>query len=277
MPPARARRSGPNAYLVLRRRLRTPLVITCEHASGAVPRPLGAGGSDRDLLRTHRGLDIGAWEIARTLSAILQATAIGGRYSRLIADLNRAPGDPSLVLKQVDGIPVRFNGGLTSRVVGRRVARYHAPYHDEIDRQVARRVFAGVRPLILSIHSFTPSLAGRRRDFDIGVLYGVRRPFGERLAGLLRREGFSVAMNRPYSGRRGIIYAAARHGANYFVPYLELEINQALLSSAARARKIARQAAPAIRALLDSPLMERAPGAGYAQVWIPRDPDGKGL
>lgn len=240
------------AFRALGRERRSALLLTCEHASGAIPRALRADRADREILRTHRGIDIGAWDVAARLAGALGATAIGGRYSRLVADLNRAPGDPGLVLASVDGRPVGFNARLTPRDVGARVRRYHAPYHAEIDRQVARRLWGGLSPLLLSVHSFTPVLHGRPRNFDLGVLYGDNPNLARALAARLARIGFRVALNRPYSGRRGLIYAAARHGANYFVPYLELEVNQRLLRTAADARKAAAAIAPVLSDLLES-------------------------
>ncbi len=269
MPESRGEIRFRPPFRILRRRRLSPLVLTCEHASGAVPRYLRSLRADRELLASHRVLDLGAWEVARTLSRELRATAIGGRYSRLVVDLNRAPGDPGLILPCIDGRRISFNTGLSALTVGRRVLRHHAPYHAEIDRQVARRVFAGIRPLLLSVHSFTPRLGGREREFDIGILYGVQGSYGRRLARSLRRLGFSVAMNRPYSGRRGVIYAAARHGANYFIPYLELEINQALLRAPARARSVARRIAPALADLIGYLARYRGKPPRYARAWIP--------
>lgn len=260
MPSEARRLERPRpAYRLLRRRLLTPLLLTCEHASSALPRGLRARRPDAEILGTHRGLDLGAWEVARCLSAMLRATAVGGRYSRLVVDLNRAPGDSTLVPSQVDGRPLSFNQRLTPREVGRRVLRYHAPYHSEIDRQVARRVWRGVRPLLLSVHSFTPVLEGRAREFDLGVLYAEGRELGRGFAALLGRRGFTVALNRPYSGRRGFIYAAARHGANYLIPYLELEVNQALLRDEAAARRVALRISPALEELVAGTLNGEGP------------------
>jgi predicted N-formylglutamate amidohydrolase len=251
-------------YRILRRRLLTPLILTCEHASNTVPRQHRPSPEDRRLLGTHRGWDIGAWEVARVLSSMLRATAVGGRYSRLVADLNRAPGDPTLVLEGVDGCSIGFNERLTPRAVGKRVAACHAPYHSEIDRQVARRVFAGVRPILLSVHSFTPVLEGKRRDLDVGVLYSAHRDLAVGLSRSLKSRGFRVALNRPYSGLRGLIYAAARHGANYFIPYLEIEISQALIATRASARRIGARIAPAVSDLMrrEARSRERRPTPG---------------
>jgi predicted N-formylglutamate amidohydrolase len=49
-----------------------------------------------------------------------------------------------------------------------------------------------------------------------------------------------VALNEPYSGRNGLMYAAHLHGTSHGAVHLELELNQALISTPAAARKMGR-------------------------------------
>jgi predicted N-formylglutamate amidohydrolase len=238
-------------YHLLRGRRLSRLLITCEHASRALLPGMKAGGRPvEDLLRTHWAWDIGIWDVARIVSQRLDATAVGGRFSRLVVDLNRDPTDATLIRKQAEGIALPFNARVSPREAGRRVLRIHAPYHAEIDRQVARRTAKGVRPFLLSFHSFTPFLNPRRRRFDAGVLYSDHARLGGRLGRELALRGFSVRYNRPYSGREGLIYAVARHGSNHQVPYLELEINQRGLLTPADRRRVGSRVADATAAFL---------------------------
>lgn len=237
--------------MILRGRSLSPLLITCEHASRSAPAGIGPVDAEtRALLRTHRGWDVGIWEVVSAVSRFLGATAVGGRYSRLAVDLNRDPSDTSLIVSEADGVAVSFNARITPREAGRRVSRLHAPYHAEIDRQLARRTAAGVCPLLVSFHSFTPYLNPRRRRFDAGVLFRDHPRLARRFGRELERQGFSVRYNRPYSGLEGLIYAAARHGSSHRIPYLELELNQRLLGKEADCRSIARRAAAALSGLL---------------------------
>jgi len=240
-------------YHLLRGRRLSRLLITCEHASRALPPGIDTGGREAQaILRTHWGWDIGIWDVARIVSRRLDATAVGGRYSRLVVDLNRDPNDPTLFRREADGIALPFNARLSPREAGRRVMRIHAPYHAEIDRQVARRTAKGVRPFLLSFHSFTPDLNPRLRRFDAGVLYSDHARLGGRLGRELARQGFSVRYNRPYSGREGLIYAVARHGSNHRVPYLELEINQRGLGTPGERRRVGLRVAAATASFLAS-------------------------
>jgi len=204
----------------------------------------------RGILASHWCWDIGAWEVVKVVSRHLHATAVGGLYSRLVVDLNRDPIDPTLIRTEAERIPLPFNARVTPREAGRRVARIHAPYHSEIDKQLARRMTSGVEPFLISIHSFTPFINPRRRRFDVGVLYSDHARLAGRFARELIRHGFSVRMNRPYSGREGFIYAVGRHGSNHRVPYLEVEFNQRSFETLAGRREVGRRAASAIGAFL---------------------------
>ena len=55
----------------------------------SIPRRLGDLGVDERARRTHIGWDIGALGVARRLSALLDATLVAQRYSRLVIDCNR--------------------------------------------------------------------------------------------------------------------------------------------------------------------------------------------
>jgi len=185
------------------------------------------------------------------VSRRLGATAVGGRYSRLVVDLNRDPSDSSLIRPQCNDVPIPFNALVTPSQTVTRLARFHTPYHAEIDQQLARRAAGGLLPFLVSFHSFTPFLNPRRRRFDTGVLFQDHRRLAGRLGSELMRQGFSIRYNRPYSGLDGLIYAAARHGANHQIPYLELEFNQRGLGTKAACRETGRRAAEALRIALD--------------------------
>jgi predicted N-formylglutamate amidohydrolase len=232
-------------------RPRTPLVLTCEHASNRLPPGCGARtAAERALLDTHWAWDIGAWDVARRLAGRLGAAAVGGGVSRLIVDLNRPAVDPTLVRREAGWVKLSWNARVAPINIERRMLEWHLPYHDAVDRAILRLVVHGVRPLLLAVHSFTPVYEGRRREFDLGVLFDRSRVHAELLLRGLRREGFVVRENEPYSGLAGMMYAIHRHGTHHDLPCLELEMNQALFrrrGAAARlAPKIARALAPVL-------------------------------
>jgi len=228
-----------------------PLILTCEHASNRLPRgwrPRSA--AERALLDTHWGWDIGAWEVAKRLARSLGVPAIGGSVSRLVIDLNRPVVDPTLIRRAAGWVPLSWNARVRPPEVERRMIDWHLPYHDAIDRAILRQVTRGVRPLLMAVHSFTPVYEGRRRDFDMGVLFDRSRRHADLLMTGLRRAGFQVRENEPYSGLAGMMYSIHRHGTHHDLPCLEIEMNQELFRDRGAAARLAPRIARALAPVL---------------------------
>lgn len=200
------------------------LAFTCEHASNRVPRPWRPRPADRALLEMHWGYDIGAARVTRDLVRRSEGWGILSRFSRLLCDPNRASDDPTLVLRRTDEGAPRFNAMPDTE---RRIARFHAPFHDAVDRAMH---IAKPR-LLVSVHSFTPVFRGHTREMEAGVLFDQHDDLAERLVRAMNDAGLRTAPNAPYSGKDGLIFSANRHGAAHHVPYLEIELRQDLLAS----------------------------------------------
>lgn len=225
-------------------------VLTCEHASKRIPREYRSLGLSRAELSDHIGWDIGARDVQRELSRLLGAPAAWSKVSRLLVDANRLPHEPSLIPEVSDGVSVPGNAGISDRERELRLSNFHAPYHQRVDRMVARaKRTAPGRVHLLSIHSFTPVMTGTAREFDIGVLFDAHVPLARAFGRALERTGFRVRHNEPYSGYDGLIYAPKRHGDAHEIPYVELEINNALIRDEKAARGVARRVARALRAM----------------------------
>ena len=226
-----------------------PLVLTCEHASRRIPAPLRTTANDRKWLSTHWGWDIGARTVCREMIRQTGGVGVFARFSRLLADAHRAPSHEHLVRCAVEGDVLSFNQGLTIEEVDRRLEKYHAPYHAAIDRVIGARMSQPGDVMLLAVHSFTPQLGDDRREMDVGVLFDPYEPVARRFRDEIAAEGLKVALNEPYSGRNGLMYAAMRHGQAHGALYLELELNQKLIGNAADARKMGSALTRAFRRL----------------------------
>ncbi len=231
-----------------------PLVLTCEHASRRLPVAAPRSPEMARLMTSHWAWDIGGWALTRRLARELAASAIGGAWSRLWIDLNRRVDDPTLLRREAGRIELPWNAGLSAEDVEKRIDRYHAPYHQELDRLIMRRLVRDVRPLVLAVHTFTPRLRGPRRGYDIGVLYTEHRALAHRLGRAIRSSGLTVRYNQPYSGVKGLMYAAERHGSHHRLPCLELEVNQSIVTDETGVARVATAVRPALTAILGNDL-----------------------
>ena len=118
----------PSPFEILREGERR-VVLTCDHASHAIPERLGSLGVSQRYLRSHIAWDIGAASVTRgALPAARRRTAVLGGYSRLVVDLNRSLGDASAFPPISDGILVAGNVGLGSAAKAERATRaLHRP------------------------------------------------------------------------------------------------------------------------------------------------------
>jgi predicted N-formylglutamate amidohydrolase len=202
------------------------LLVICDHASNRLPKSLADLGVDAARLNEHIAWDLGALGVARGVADQLRATLVYGRYSRLAADLNRAPGDPSVVPRISDGVLVPGNLGLTTDQFELRLRTLHDPYHKYIAAFIANAFEQGVRPIIVSIHSFTPSVSGIDRPWEAGVLWDKDPRVAIPLLAALRTQGIVVGDNEPYSGRHTADYTLDRHAEGNHLAHAALEIRQ---------------------------------------------------
>ena len=182
---------------------RSAIVLSCEHASNAVPDGVDLGVS-RDVLASHVAWDHGAAAIATALAEALAAPLVLGRWTRLFVDLNRSEHGPSAIPENAFGTPVPGNVGIDEAERERRFATVHRPYRAAVGEAVSRAIAAHGRCVHLSIHSFTPSLHGVARDFDMGILFDpdrfLDRVVSERLIADLNARGLATRANAPYGG-----------------------------------------------------------------------------
>lgn len=212
-----------------------PLLLTCEHASAAVPEEYAGLGLAPDQLVDHIGWDIGAAALTGALSRQLSVPAVLSAVSRLLVDCNRDLADADLIPHASHGVNIPTNAAVDSGERTRRLERFYHPYHAAIDAQLARHP----RALLLSVHSFTPELNGSARPFDVGVLFDDYDDLAHAFARQIGTANFAVRMNEPYSGLDGLIFSARSHGRRHGVRYLELEVNNRLLRRAADIEAVA--------------------------------------
>ena len=225
-PPFVERRGRNDAFLVV-----------CDHASAAIPRALGSLGLDSRALGSHIASDIGARWIARRVAAALDATSICAGFSRLVIDCNRYPWDPAASAPRSDGVEVPGNRALDARQRLARIEEIFLPYHRAIGSSLARQCASGGRPVLLSIHSCTPVLAGVRRPWPVGFSYVPPGALAARaIEALRRRAGIDVGDNRPYEMETGVDFTSPEHALRRGLACLQVEFRQDLVATPAQAR-----------------------------------------
>jgi predicted N-formylglutamate amidohydrolase len=226
-------------------------ILVCDHASPRLPHCLGTLGLAKSDLQSHIGWDPGAAHVARRLSSLLDAPLVLSGYSRLAIDCNRPLESPESIPLRTGGVAVPGNAGLTAPDRAQRAEALFHPYHRAIASVIDRR--AGAPSLLLSVHSFTPVLAGIRRPWDIGFTYGRdRRLAALMLAEIEREAGLVVGDNEPYAVDTAFDHTIPEHGDGRAIPNVLIEIRQDRIATAANAGAWATRLADAFRRVADA-------------------------
>jgi predicted N-formylglutamate amidohydrolase len=210
------------------------IILTCEHYSAWIPeRWRGAFAGKEEILQSHRGWDIGAPEIVKSVRPLACATFLG-KWSRLLIDLNRSELHVNCFSE--------FTKGLTLGERRELVESVHRPFRRDVAEAIRGIIDQGERVVHLSVHTFTPVLKGQQRNADVGLLYDPARA-GEKefvrrwqlaFPGELR-----VRRNYPYRGiADGHTTALRRVFPNENYIGVELEVNQAISQQTQMAKQI---------------------------------------
>ena len=229
------REGEPDPFELINPEGRSELVLLCDHASNRVPARLNNLGLGDELLASHIGWDPGAASLAKALAARLDAPLLLSTYSRLVIDCNRHPTAAASIPAASDGVVVPGNAALSDADAKLRRNSLFDPYHDAIDQLLDTRDRRATR--LLSIHSFTPCLAGfdrpgfDRPGFDrpwsIGVCYRLDASWAAQwLAALRAMLTEPVGDNQPYKIEQDIDYTLPMHGEARQLPGIMLEFRQ---------------------------------------------------
>ncbi|UWR48592.1 N-formylglutamate amidohydrolase [Phaeobacter inhibens] len=204
-----------------------PLLLVCEHAGQAVPQALHGLGLKGAEIQSHVGWDIGAEAVTRKMARALGAPAVIQRYSRLVIDCNRPPDAADAMPAHNHGITVPGNQNLDAADRKARVDEVFTPFHTTVDTLFDRQP----RRIVLSIHSFTPSLAGVQRPWDVGFLFRKDTGTSTRLSQFIAatKPDLTIGMNQPYQIEDASDWFVPQHGEARNLPHSLIEIRNDLI------------------------------------------------
>ena len=223
-------------------------LLVGDHAGREVPLSLGGLGLTSAALEAHIACDIGAAGLGALSSDALGATFIAQRYSRLVIDCNRDPARLDSIAEVSDGVEIPGNAALSDQARAERIGEVFRPYHARIAAELDARSKAGRRTILVSLHSFTPVMAGTPRPWRFGVLHMGASPFSLAILGALRGVlgPDLVGDNEPYR-MDGTDYTVPHHAIARGLDYLELEARQDLIASRAGQADVAALLVPLLR------------------------------
>ena len=207
------------------------VVIAVDHAGRRIPKRLGNLGLPHSELERHTAWDIGALEVARRVSATLDAPLVAQEYSRLVIDCNRRPGSETSIPTTAEWLDVTGNLDLSEAEIAARREEIFEPYHTRLSALLSERRAARRPTILVTQHTMTNELKGIRREMHAAVLYDQDRRFADVVLEMLRRNRkLLVAENEPYLVQL-THYTIPHHAEPLGLPYVELEIRQDLVTT----------------------------------------------
>ena len=230
----------------------SPFLLLGDHAGRILPSRLTDLGVPEPELKRHIAWDIGIADLGAQLSERLGATFVRQRYSRLVIDCNRDPARADAIPQVSDGVAIPGNAGLTAAQRQARIDEIAGPYHAAIAAELEARDGRGLPTVLISLHSFTPTMAGFVRPWRFGVLHAGDSAFSRAALTILRAEVGAdlVGDNQPYRMDE-VDFTIPRHCRPRGLDYLELETRQDLLADAEAVRPIADLLARLLPRVLD--------------------------
>jgi predicted N-formylglutamate amidohydrolase len=210
----------------------SPFLLIGDHCGNRIPHALGTLGLETADRQRHIAWDIGTSALGERLARDLDAVFIRQAYSRLVIDCNRDPHAADAIPHTSDGTAIPGNRDLAQAQRAARIGAIHAPYQDAIAAEIVRRGTLGLETRLVSLHSFTPTMNGAVRPWQIGILHdgandAMARQF---LAWLCRQQRWIVGDNQPYV-MDATDHSVPRHAFAAGISYVEIELSQGELGS----------------------------------------------
>ena len=226
----------------------SPVLLVCEHASNFIPPEYNALGLSDDAKTSHIAWDPGALELACHLADLLDARLVHSNISRLIYDCNRPPEAHDAMPVSSEGRTIPGNENINENERKRRIARFYNPFKTLLADTIAS--MSG-KPILVTMHSFTPVYDGQTRDVEFGILHDS----DSRLADLMLEHAsahtkLNVMRNEPYGPQHGVTHTLKQHGVENGCQNVMLEFSNRLLTSDAKQKEIAEMIAALLRDVL---------------------------
>lgn len=226
----------------------SPILLVCEHASNFIPPEYKGLGLSDDDQASHIAWDPGALGLSHHLADMLDARLVHSNISRLIYDCNRPPEALDAMPASSEGRAIPGNQAIDEDERARRITRFYDPFKSLLSDTLAS--MSG-KPVLVTIHSFTPVYRGQARDVEFGILHDA----DQRLADLMLEHAsahttLKVLRNEPYGPQHGVTHTLRQHGIDNGYLNVMLEFSNTLLTSDAAQKDIAKTIATLLREVL---------------------------
>ena len=237
MSPDGGQSSDQPVVSVLNANAQGRVLLVCEHASNHIPGKFRNLGLPPDAVRSHIAWDPGALEVAKRLSASLDAPLVVSNISRLVYDCNRPPDAPDAMPERSEAYEIPGNRNLSEGERRSRIETYYRPFEAKLTEVLSGQ--PEIKALI-TVHSFTPVYHGRVREVELGVLHDEDGRLADVVLELAPKFTPMVTRrNQPYGMADGVTHTLRHHGIDRNLLNVMLEIRNDLIAMPAQWASVA--------------------------------------
>mgnify|MGYP001027409898 CR=1 FL=1 len=208
------------------------VILVCEHASNHIPDRWNGLGLTADQRQAHIAWDPGALGVARGLAERLDAALIHAPVSRLVYDCNRAPDMPGAMPARSEIHDIPGNGTISAAERLARTEAVYLPWATGLHALIARHIALGLRPAIVTIHSFTPVYHGKPRRVEFGVIHDADPHLSVAILNAAHKmTRLQAELNAPYSAADDVTHTLRVQATPYGLHNAMLEIRNDLIAT----------------------------------------------
>ncbi len=207
-------------------------VIICEHASNHIPDEYNKLGLSDDAINQHIAWDPGALAVAQQLSKQLDAPLVEQCVSRLVYDCNRPPEAWNAMPFQSEIYEIPGNANLSEEERNNRINKVYVPFKEAVTACLDHKTTDTHKPVVITVHSFTPVYKGQKRDVEIGFLHDKDNRFADQLIKSFASETteYDLRLNEPYAPVDGVTHTLTEHALPRELMNVMLEIRNDLIA-----------------------------------------------
>lgn len=220
-------------------------IFVCEHASNMIPAEWGDLGLTAEQRMAHIAWDPGALAVSRKLAELMDSVVIHAPVSRLVYDCNRAPDKASAMPETSEIYDVSGNRNISSQERLRRTEAVYLPWANGLHNLIAGRIALGLRPVIVTVHSFTPVYQGKQRHVEFGVIHDNDLSLAVAIqAAASKHTRLHTKLNAPYSAADDVTHTLRAQALPYGLPNAMLELRNDLIATKSTQNEMAELLAP---------------------------------
>ena len=185
--------------------------------------------------------------LARALAERLDAVLVHAPVSRLVYDCNRAPDMPGAMPARSEVHDIPGNDAILPEQRLARTEAVYLPWVHGLHALIQRRIALGLRPVIVTLHSFTPVYHGKPRRVEFGVIHDADPTLAAAIHDAAKRlTRLNTELNAPYSALDDVTHTLRVQATPYGLPNAMLEIRNDLIADDAACTAMADLLAPVV-------------------------------